>query len=386
MTEKHYRVLVDNAQSIIYLIDADGTLTFVSPSWTALLGHEAFEVEGQNFALFVHGDDIPTCQAFLEKTVETGKTQTGVEYRVFHKNGSTRWHRSNISPVYDERGVLVSFVGNAVDISDYRKIEEELREANRELLEARDNLKEKIVAGVEEMREKDDLIGLQARQVVMGEIVGFIAHQWKQNLYAVSLYSGTLRNLGATAVVRSPHADVALDGIDAAVRGMMETITGFRDFMSPPRESTRFGPATTLDGTLGMLGDMLSMNRIDVERDMDETLRVEGNPNELQQVFMNLLINAKEAITQGQTGRGRIRISLHGDKGRVRIRIEDNGGGIPPDILPRLFTKFVSGKKDGAGLGLYLSRMIVERRFGGTITVDDGDRGAVFTLEIPGAL
>jgi len=126
--EENYRTLVENSQSIIYTIRPDGIMTFVSPSWATLLGHEPSEVVDHDFRIFVHKDDIPRCEELLKITVETGTMQPGVEYRVFHKDGSMRWHRSNVIPVFDNNN-LVSFVGNAVDFTDRKRAEEALRES-----------------------------------------------------------------------------------------------------------------------------------------------------------------------------------------------------------------------------------------------------------------
>ncbi|MFA4849500.1 MAG: PAS domain S-box protein [Methanoregula sp.] len=128
-----YRTLVDNIQSIVYTISPDGILTFVSPSWTKLLGHELNEVIDHDFRIFVHKDDVPACEEFLKKTVETRTTQPGVEYRIFHKNGSIRWQISNLTPVFDDQNTLTSFVGNAIDITESRNLENAFRETNHKL-------------------------------------------------------------------------------------------------------------------------------------------------------------------------------------------------------------------------------------------------------------
>jgi len=128
-SEENYRTLVENSQSIIYTIRPDGVMTFVSPSWTSLLGHKPSEVVDHDFRIFVHKDDIPRCDEFLKKTVETGAMQPAVEYRVFHKDGTVHWHRSSIIPVFDENNHLVSFVGNAVDFTDRKEAEKEIQQS-----------------------------------------------------------------------------------------------------------------------------------------------------------------------------------------------------------------------------------------------------------------
>jgi len=135
-SEKRYRALIDNTQSIVYTIGTDGKLTFVSPSWKILLGHESEEVVGHHFGHFVHAEDVLACRAYLLDTIEKEEMQPSVEYRVFHKDGSLRWHRSNITPVFDECNNLVSLIGNAFDFTASKQAEEQrlkVEELNQQL-------------------------------------------------------------------------------------------------------------------------------------------------------------------------------------------------------------------------------------------------------------
>lgn len=137
--EQKYRLLVENSQSIIYTVTADGTMTFVSPSWKTLLGYAYEEAAGKNFRPFIHPDDVAMCEEYLRKTAETGMVHSGVEYRVIHKDGSIRWHRSVISPAFDERHNLILFVGNAVDITERKQAEEALEKRMISLLRPLDS-------------------------------------------------------------------------------------------------------------------------------------------------------------------------------------------------------------------------------------------------------
>jgi two-component system, cell cycle sensor histidine kinase and response regulator CckA len=132
-SENKYRTLVENANDIIYTLTSDGIFTYVSPNWTQLLGHEISEVEGHSFMPFVHRDDVSDCSEFLRKVFESGEKQSGVEYRVLHKNGQWRWHTSNASAKRDKDGHVTEYMGIARDIS-YRKQAEEALKANYHLL------------------------------------------------------------------------------------------------------------------------------------------------------------------------------------------------------------------------------------------------------------
>ncbi len=130
-SENKFRSFVESANDIIYQGTPDGVFTYVSPSWTETLGYEFDEVVGQNFAMFVHPDDIPFCADFLRKVLITGQKQKGVEYRVKHKDGSWRWHVSNGSPLKDPDGKVSSFLGIARDITARKKQEKITYELNQ---------------------------------------------------------------------------------------------------------------------------------------------------------------------------------------------------------------------------------------------------------------
>jgi len=233
------------------------------------------------------------------------------------------------------------------------------------------------------IEEKDDLIIIQARQVVMGEIVEFIMHQWKQDLYAVSLYVQALQSSiqkGASDVVRDERTVVALE---QSIRNMMDTLLLFRNFLSPRKESIRFSPESALDTTLIILKDLLWADHVEIVRSSAPGLTIFGNPAELEQVFINIIMNACEAIRGHGLDAGFIRVEMDIDGSYVRIVVEDNGGGIPERLLPTVLDKFVSSKAGGSGLGLYICRMILERSFGGTICAGNGHSGAVITIRIP---
>ena len=138
-TEK-YRLLIENSHDIIYTLNPQGVFTFVSPSWTLLLGHPVSEVVGKPFQKFVHPDDVEACAVFLEKVIETNQRQAGVEYRVQHIDGSWRWHTSSGTPLKDESGIAISYHGIARDITAHKQAEEALKESQQKMADIIDFL------------------------------------------------------------------------------------------------------------------------------------------------------------------------------------------------------------------------------------------------------
>jgi len=128
-SEKKYRLLIENTHDIIYTLNPEGAFTFVSPSWTELLGHPIDQVIGKSFGIFVHPDDVPRCQVAIQRMVETGERQSGIEYRVQHADGSWRWHASSGALVRNKAGKVVDYEGIASDITERKRAEEALRRA-----------------------------------------------------------------------------------------------------------------------------------------------------------------------------------------------------------------------------------------------------------------
>jgi len=122
-SEEKHRQLIENSHDIIYTINSDGVLVFISPAWTALLGHPVSQVVGQQVQQFLHPEDIPTCLTFFQKVIETGQRQKGVEYRVKHLNGKWYWHMSSAVPLRDKTGTIIGFEGISTDITERKSAE-----------------------------------------------------------------------------------------------------------------------------------------------------------------------------------------------------------------------------------------------------------------------
>ncbi len=144
-SEAELRIIMENANGVIYALSLEGKFTFVSPGWTDILGHKVVEVEGYSFESFIHPDDLANCRSFFKKVVFKGEAQKGIEYRIKHRDGTWRWHTTSAATVKNKSGNPMYYVGIAVDITDRKQAEEALRESERRFREMLENVK--LVAG-----------------------------------------------------------------------------------------------------------------------------------------------------------------------------------------------------------------------------------------------
>jgi len=131
-SREEYRMLIENSHDIIFTLDIEGIFTFVSPSWTSLLGHPITRVAGRPFQQFVHPDDIAEIELFLLKILNSTEKTAGTEYRVKHTDGSWRWHFSNGSLIKNADGIIVGFEGVAQDITDRKRVQEALQKSEEQ--------------------------------------------------------------------------------------------------------------------------------------------------------------------------------------------------------------------------------------------------------------
>ncbi len=255
--------------------------------------------------------------------------------------------------------------------------------AEEQLHELNVGLEQRVGEEVEKNREKDHLLIQQSRLAAMGEMVHNIAHQWRQPLNTLGLIVQNLRYDFRDGLLTNEQMEQTSTKAMQVIQRMSSTIDDFRNFFRPDQLTCDFDIADAVKQSLGIIGPALDNQQIKVEIDFARGLLVHGHPNQFSQVVLNLLSNAKEAILQHGVGVGRIslRISAEGKWGVFEI--EDNGGGIPGDILSRIFDPYFTSKEMGSGIGLYMSKTIVERNMDGTIAAANSEAGACFTVRLP---
>ena len=379
-SEQRFRSLVENANDIIYLLAPTGIFTYVSPNWTEVLGHDVADVVGSSFAPRVHPDDLDSCLAFLNTVLETGTRQSGIEYRVKHKDGSWRWHTSNASCLKDNDGNVQSFVGIARDVTEKKQTQLELERALREL------------------KEKEVQLIQSERMASLGRLVRGVAHEINSPVGAIRSMRETLtaavEELRQHVGEASPEAgadrrlDVILGTITDADRVIGKGTERISEIVDSLRSFSRLDEADLkqcdihegIDSTLTLIDHELK-GSIEVLKEFGEFGPVVCYPRRLNQVFLNVLRNAAQAIE----GPGTITISTFPLDNEIRVVIKDTGIGIPKERIDDIFEPDFTTKGDriGTGLGLSICYNIMRQHKGWIEVESEPGQGSVFTIALP---
>ena len=234
-------------------------------------------------------------------------------------------------------------------------------------------------------RDNELVTTKQSRMAQVDQVISMIAHQWRQSLNNLYLLNQKINFLYKSnrldAIIMEEFQKDSLKQIEQ----MSETINDFSDFFRPDKKKSRFDLVQVVRDTLEVILPVLDHLdiKIDVAIESQTQLYLQGYPGELRQAMINLVNNAKDALLESSKNKKQwIKIALYSNKERVFLEVSDNAGGIPKENLDRIFEPYFSTKsqKHGTGLGLYISKMIVEEHEGGVLSVTNGEEGAIFTM------
>jgi signal transduction histidine kinase len=217
----------------------------------------------------------------------------------------------------------------------------------------------------------------------MGEMLGNVAHQWRQPLNALGLVLANIQDASRCGALDAGTVEEAVADGNQVLRGMSETIRVFLDFFRPAKAKLPFSALGQIRETLALVEATNRHAGVSVEIDAGADLPLFGFANEYSQVLLNLLSNARQAIEAARPVPGRVTLRLEKRAGLGCLTVRDNGGGISEEIMEKLFEPYFTTKQGGTGIGLHMSRQIVERSFGGRIEVRNVPGGAEFSVLTP---
>lgn len=355
-SESLYRSILNASPDGITITDTKGTIRMVSPAGIAMFGYEREEeLLGHNLIEFISPEDMERAAANTQQLLQGTFSGVG-DYRAVRADGSKYDIESKGQCICNSEGQPATIVFILRDIS-------ERKQANNSCL------------------------------VAMGEMICAIAHQWRQPLATLGMIIQRTHAVGGMQGLTAEYLDEFKTNAMRQIKYMSDTIEEFRGFYRPEKQKVPFSPLNCINDAAKLFEPQFtgSIIAVDVDCRGCEEQQVEGFPNEFKQVILNLLGNARDAILKsradsGEPKQGRISVLITvREDDVINIDIADNGCGIAPDVAPRILAPYFTTKQDsgGSGLGLYMSRMIVEKSLGGVLRLVQGQEGATFRIELP---
>ncbi|MBF0345905.1 MAG: PAS domain S-box protein [Nitrospirae bacterium] len=377
--------IINSLPGIFYLFDKNGKCLSWNRNLEDVTGYSSNEIENMKPEdCFIREDKWLVYETMQQ--VFSKKRGTSIEATMCTKDGKQiPYYFNGLYIELEEKKPCI--IGIGLDISQRKQLESQLSELN-------ENLEIKVQQETEKRRRQEQLLIQQAKMASLGEMISAIAHQWKQPLNAVSLILQDLTDAYDYGELDKEYLDRIVDKSLQQIMFMSRTIDDFRNFLTPSKIESEFDVRTSLMEILSMFSGMLKKENITVtltEENAAEVYIATGYPNVFKQVILNIINNARDAILTGvkkglfpRDYMGGITIILKRKQDKITLQIRDNGGGIPEDVIDKIFEHYFTTKSSdkGTGIGLYMSKAIIENNMKGKLTVRNIEGGAEFCIEI----
>lgn len=351
---------INQAPISIVVTNKDANIEYINPNFTKITGYTQKEVIGKNPNILKSKNSDPKEYKELWDNISNGKSWSGT-FKNIKKNGEEFWEIALISPVFSPK---------TKKIIKYLAVKEEI--TSKLYLQ-------------QELKHKEEMLIAQSRDAAMGEMISMIAHQWRQPATAISLCaSNILTDIILDDMDKNSFEKNAQTIIDQT-QYLSETIDGFRDFFKPNKEKTEFFLKDAVDETYSLLSATLKNQQIVLNTNMISSKKVNTYKKELVQVLINIVKNAQEILVENNITNKTITITEYEKNQHLILEILDNAGGISNENMGKIFEPYFSTKqnKNGTGLGLYISKQIIEKHLNGKLNVQNKNDGACFEIVIP---
>ncbi|MFO0725819.1 MAG: ATP-binding protein [Myxococcota bacterium] len=360
-SEHQLRHVLESVKAVVCTFDCQGVYSFVSPNWTEITGHSPEATLGHHYAELVHPDDVGAFREFFGRVIDAHTEQVGFEYRVRYADKSVAWHTANAAPMWDVTGKISGAVSVIREITDKKKLEAQLILADR--------------------------------MVSVGTLAAGVAHEINNPL------SYVLGNLSFVAerlrVIRDEAPDLkeemseleraTSDALDGAHR-VKGIVMDLKTFSRTDEQSWgSVDVVNALEFAVRMTQNEMR-HRARLVRSYSPVPKIVANEARLGQVFVNLLINAIQALPEESTEHNEIRLAVYlRDPDTIAAEVKDSGLGVPPEIQSRIFDPFFTTKPAGVGTGLGLSICHgIVASIGGKIELESTPgEGALFRVCLP---
>lgn len=361
-SESRWQFALEGSKNGVWDWNTKTNKLFFSKRWKAMLGYQEDEISDDiiEWSSRVHPDDLDRCLKDLDNFLKDDIEFYENTHRLRCKDGSYKWILDRGKIVSREKGKPTRAIGTHSDITD-------------------------IIKTKEELRKKEELMIAQSRHAAMGEMISMIAHQWRQPLSVIAMASNNLIVDIELGMVNNEVVKNNTQLIKNQTQELSKTINDFKNFFKPQKTIEEIYVKDIFEEAFKVIGKALQNSDIDVIKKYECKKKIQTYSRELMQVFINMLKNAKEALESENIADKKISIFVNNKEDSINISICDNAGGIKQEHISEIFNPYFSTKdeKIGTGLGLYISKIIIEKHLKGTLNVYNKDGGACFEMQLP---
>lgn len=289
----------------------------------------------------------------------------------------------------DEIGLLSSsFIEMAQKLeTSYKELNilnKNLELKTKELQELNLSLEERVAQKVEKITEQEKMMISQSRLAEMGEMMSMIAHQWRQPLATVTLMIANEKIKSMSMAKEEGESGKILDKISDLIIYLSNLINDFQTYFKPDKSTVIISTHLLIERMQQIIQTRLILENVQLHLEECDEEFIETYANEVVQVLINIINNAIDILVERNSDMRHIWIKVYSGSSSITISVEDNGGGIAPDIIENVFDPYFSTKsKNGTGLGLYMAKMIIDKHIGGILRVANVRQGAQFTIILP---
>ena len=376
-SETRYRMLHESLRDPFVQVGMDGRIIEFNDLYCHMLGYSPEEMRELTYQELTPESWHPLEARIVQEQIIARGYSDVYEKEYRRKDGTIFPVELRTILARDAAGRPSGMWAIVRDITDRKKAEEALKALN-------DELEGRVVQRTTELREKDQLLLLQSRQAAMGEMIGNIAHQWRQPLNNLGLMIQHLLLLYDCNEFSREVLDINVSKSMKIIAQMSKTIDDFRNYFRPDKEKVEFKLSEAVTDTLSLLADGFKNHLITVEVAAKNDPAIRGFRNEFAHALLNILNNAKDVLLERQTRDPRVMITIDSEGSCAVLTVADNAGGISEEILGKVFEPYFTtkGPQQGTGVGLFMSKTIIEKNMGGRLTVRNTADGAEFRIEL----
>jgi PAS domain S-box-containing protein len=378
------RRMFDQAPIGAAMVSLDYRFLMVNEALCSITGYGAQDLISRSFVDITHPDDIESDVAQARQLAAGEIDHYDMDKRYLRADGSVVWVHLNGRLIRDEAGRPLYYLPMMEDITERKAAEKALLEKQSQLEELNRNLERRIAQGVLDSREKDRILMQQGRQAAMGEMIGNIAHQWRQPLNTLGLIVQELQMTYGHEGFTKESLEAGVHKAMVLIAHMSKTIEDFRNYFKPDKESIPFNVNQAVAKAVFLVEPSLKSLDIRIEVIEEQEVEITGFANEYSQALLNILLNCRDAFETSRIDRSRgITISVFRENDRSVVTVADNAGGVPEDIMDKIFEPYFTtkGPDKGTGIGLYMAKTIIEKNMHGRLTVRNLADGAEFRIE-----